>query len=418
MDSTKLLFNRINNYLNQMCNSVDEIKGNYMKRYLLRTMIKRDISINNIYRLDCQTESLIEEFFINIFIEYINEMEKILNKTRFFKNFYKKYMADSIKLANSRDFLDHSSLDAIMLPIEASLFRFFNYGESIENNKLRNKIICKIYKKINRIKISFYDFHEDLSNTYMKFKDLFNKKTYPSLNDSDRQIKELNKHIDYIFKEMFFKSSISILFVEFIRKALKENNKLIKDPNFNELKNDIYLYFVRNTGSYITVYDLLSNSYNKIRDFIKSFSDVKKKYDNISEKEESNTSFAEFVSDIIKNSDIISVLDTLHEFYYRNYKIVMLSSDEAKNISDEILFILNKLKNINFDDYIVIVDSLVHLNVNIERVWDKIKEIIQTKKSFDLSELFNEYIMGGLCNNRSRLISNPVFTKYIKGEIL
>ena len=217
---------------------------------------------------------------------------------------------------------------------------------------------------------------------------------------------------------MFFKSSISILFVEFIRKALKENNKLIKDPNFNELKNDIYLYFVRNTGSYITVYDLLSNSYNKIRDFIKSFSDVKKKYDNISEKEESNTSFAEFVSDIIKNSDIISVLDTLHEFYYRNYKIVMLSSDEAKNISDEILFILNKLKNINFDDYIVIVDSLVHLNVNIERVWDKIKEIIQTKKSFDLSELFNEYIMGGLCNNRSRLISNPVFTKYIKGEIL
>ena len=416
MDSTKLLFNRINNYLSQMCNSVDEIKGNYMKRYLLRTMIKRDISINNIYHLDCQTESLIEEFFINIFIEYVNEMEKILNKTRFFKNFYKKYMADSIKLANSRDFLDHSSLDAIMLPIEASLFRFFNYGESIENNKLRNKIICKIYKKINRIKISCYDFPEDLSNTYMKFKDLFNKKTYPSLNDSDRQIKELNKHIDYIFKEMFFKSSISILFVEFIRKALKENNKLIKDPNFNELKNDIYLYFVRNTGSYITVYDLLSNSYNKIRDFIKSFSDVKKKYDNISEKEESNTSFAEFVSDIIKNSDIISVLDTLHEFYYRNYKIVMLSSDEAKNISDEILFILNKLKNINFDDYIVIVDSLVHLNVNIERVWDKIKEIIQTKKSFDLSELFNEYIMDGLCNNRSRLISNPVFTKYIKGE--
>ncbi len=82
-----------------MCNSVDEIKGNYMKRYLLRA-IKRDISINTYY-LDCETESLIEEFFINIFSEYVNEMEKILNKTGFFKNFYKKYMADSIKLANS-----------------------------------------------------------------------------------------------------------------------------------------------------------------------------------------------------------------------------------------------------------------------------------------------------------------------------
>lgn len=415
MDSTKLLFNRISNYLNQMCNSVDEIKGNYMKRYLLRTMIKRDISIN-IYHLDCLTESLIEEFFINIFIKYVNEMEKILNKTGFFKNFYKKYMADSIKLANSRDFLDHSSLDAIMLPIEASLFRFFNYGESIEKNKLRNKIICKIYKKINRIKISFYDFHKDTSNTYMKFKDLFNKNTYPSLNDSDQQIKELNEHIDYIFKEMFFKSSISILFVEFIRKSLKANNKLIKDPNFNELKNDIYLYFVRNTGSYITVYDLLSNSFNKIQEFIDSFANIKKKCDDISEKEESKTSFVEFVSDIIKSSDIISVLETLHEFYYRNYKIVMLSSDEAKNISDEILFILNKLKNINFDDYNAMVDSLVHLNINIKRVWDKIKEIIQTKKSFDLSELFNEYIMDGLNNNSSRLISNTVFTKYIKGE--
>ena len=108
------------------------------------------------------------------------------------------------------------------------------------------------------------------------------------------------------------------------RKALEKDSKLIKDPKFNQLKEDMYLYFVRNTGSYITVYDLLSNSYNKIRDFIKSFSDVKKKYDNISEtseKAESKTLFVEFVSDIIKSSDIISVLETLHEFYYRNYKI-------------------------------------------------------------------------------------------------
>lgn len=416
MNSTKL-FNKISNYLNQMCNSVDEIKGNYMKRYLLRT-IKRDISTNTYY-LDYETESFIEEFFINIFSEYVNEMEKILNKTGFFKNFYKKYMSDSIKLANSRDFLDHSSLDAIMLPIEASLFRFFNYGESIENNKLRNKIVHKIYKKINRIKISCYDFPEDTSKTYIKFKDIFNKKTYPSLNDPDRQIKELNEYIDYIFKEMFFKSSISILFIEFIRKALKENNKLIKDPNFNELKNDIYLYFVRNTGSYITVYDLLSNSFNKIRDFIKVFADVKKKYDDISEtseKEELKTSFVESVSDIIKNSNMISVLETLHEFCYRNYKIVMLSSDEAKYISDEILLILNKLKDINIEDYNVTLSSLLHLNIIIERVWNKIKGIIQTKKSFDLSELFDEYIMDSINNNKSRLFSNPVFTKYIKGR--
>ena len=216
MGSTKFLFNRINNYLSQMCNSVDEIKGNYMKRYLLRAMIKRDISINNIYRLDCQTESLIEEFFINIFIEYVNEMEKILNKTRFFKNFYKKYMADSIKLANSRDFLDHSSLDAIMLPIEASLFRFFNYGESIENNKLRNKIICKIYKKINRIKISFYDFHEDLSNTYMKFKDLFNKKTFKTAKDAWNELKKyvIEKYTDSTKEEIIIdeqKHSIKVI---------------------------------------------------------------------------------------------------------------------------------------------------------------------------------------------------------------
>lgn len=216
---------------------------------------------------------------------------------------------------------------------------------------------------------------------------------------------------------MFFKSSISILFVEFIRKALKENNKLIKDPNFNELKNDIYLYFVRNTGSYITVYDLLSNSFNKIRDFIKVFADVKKKYNDISEtaEEESKTSFVESVSDIIKNSDMISVLETLHEFCYRNYKIVMLSSNEAKNISDEILLILNKLKKINIDDYNVTLGSLLHLNIIIERVWNKIKGIIQTKKSFDLSELFDDYIMDSINNNKSRLFSNPVFTKYIKG---
>lgn len=328
-------------------------------------------------------------------------------------------MADSIKLANSRDFLDHSSLDAIILPMEASLFRFFNYGESIESIKLRNKIIRKIYKKINRIEITCYNFHEDTFITYMKFKDLFNKKTYyPYLNNPYKQIKELNENINYVFKEMFFKTSFSILFIEFIRKTLKENNKLIKDPNFNELKNDIYLYFVRNIGSYITIYNLLSNSFNKIQEFIDAFINVKKKCDNISElsEEKLKKSFVESVSDIIKNSDMISILETLHEFCYRNYKIVMLSNDESKNISDEILFILNKLKNITIDDYNVTLDFLVRLNVKIKNIWNKIKEIIQTKKSFDLSEIFDEYIIDDINNNKSRLFSNPVFTKYIKGE--
>ena len=416
MNSTKL-FNRLRDYLKRMCDSVDEIKGNLMTRYSSRAL-KRDNFVKK-YDLDYREEIFIDDFFIKIFIKYVNEMEKILNKTGFFKNFYKKYMADSIKLANSRDFLDHSSLDAIMLPIEASLFRFFNYGESIEKNKLRNKIVRKIRKKINRIEISCscFDFGKETFETHMKFKDLFNKKTYPSLSNLHQQMTELNEFLDYIFEEMFFKTSFAILLVEFIKKALKEGSKLIKDTNFNQLKEDMYLYFVRNTGSYITVYDLLSNSYNKIRDFIKSFSDVKKKYDNISEttEEESKTSFVESVSDIIKNSDIISVLETLHEFCYRNYKIVMLSSDEAKNISDEILLILNKLKKINIDDYNVLCSSLVHLSLNVDCMWKKIKEIIQTKKSFELSELFNEYIENSINNNESRLFSNPVFRKYIKG---
>ena len=96
----------------------------------------------------------------------------------------------------------------------------------------------------------------------------------------------------------------------------------------------------------------------------------------------------------------------------------MLSSDEAKNISDEILLILNKLnklKKINIDDYNVLCSSLVHLSLNVDCMWKKIKEIIQTKKSFELSELFNEYIENSINNNESRLFSNPVFRKCIKG---
>ena len=280
MDSTKL-FNRLRDYLKRMCDSVDEIKGNLMTRYSSRAL-KRDNFVKK-YDLDYREEIFIDDFFINIFCVYVNEMAKILNKNGFFKKFYKKYIADSIKLANSRDFLNHSSLDAIMLPIEAALFRFFNYGKSIECRKLRNKIVRKIRKKINRIEISCscFDFGKETFETHMKFKDLFNKKTYPSLSNLHRQMTELNEFLDYIFEEMFFKTSFAILLVEFIKKALKEGSKLIKDTNFNQLKEDMYLYFVRNTGSYITVYDLLSNSYNKIRDFIKSFSDVKKKYDNI-----------------------------------------------------------------------------------------------------------------------------------------
>ena len=112
---------------------------------------------------------------------------------------------------------------------------------------------------------------------------------------------------------------------------------------------------------------------------------------------------------------MISTLETLHEFCYRNYKLVMLSSDESKNVSDEILFILNKLKNFNIDDYNILRGSLVHLSLNVDRMWKKIKEIIRTKKSFELSELFNEYIENIINNNESRLFANPVFRKYIKG---
>lgn len=412
MNPTKL-FNKLIDYLKRMCDSVDEIKGNYMTRYLSCAIDRNDLIKR--YDLDYRRKMFIEDFFINIFCVYVSEMEKILNKTGFFKKFYKKYMADSIKLANSRDFLDHSSLDAIMLPIEAALFRFFNYGKSIECSKLRDKTVRKIRKKINRIEISCYNFSEDTCETRMKFKDLFNKKTYPSLSDPYWHT-ELNEHFDYVFEEMFFKTSLSLLLIEFIRKALKENSKLIKDPNFKDLKEDIYLYYVRNTGSYIKVYDLLSNSFNKIKDFINVFANVKKKYDIYETSEKlSKSSFVESVANIVKDSDIISVLEILHEFCYRNYKLVMLSVDESKNVSDEILFILNKLKNINIDDYDITYSSLAHLIINVECMWDKIKEIIRTKKSFELSEAFNEYITNSINNNESHLFANPVFRKYIKG---
>lgn len=414
MNSTKL-YNKLMDYLRRMCDSIDEIKGNHMIRYSSHAF-KRDNFVKK-YDLDYKRDIFIDDFFINIFYVYVEEMEKILNKTGFFKKFYKKYMADSIKLANSRDFLDHSSLDAIMLPIEASLFRFFNYGKSIECCKLRDKTVRKIRRKINRIEVSCFNFTEDTSETYMKFKDLFNKKTYPSLSDPYWHIKELNENLDYLFEEMFFKTSFSILLVEFIREALKEDSKIIKDPNFNQLKEDIYLYFVRNTGSYVTVYDLLSKSFNKLQEFNDAFVDIKNKCDNLYKTSEklSKSLFIESITDIVKNSDIISTLETLHEFCYRNYKLVMLSSDESKNVSDEILFILNKLKNINIDDYNVVSGSLVHLCLNVDHMWKKIKEIIQTKKSLDLSELFNEYITNSINNNESRLFANPVFRKYIKG---
>lgn len=401
MNSTKL-FNRLRDYLKRMCDSVDEIKGNLMTRYSSRAL-KRDNFVKK-YDLDYREEIFIDDFFVNIFCVYVNEMAKILNKNGFFKKFYKKYIADSIKLANSRDFLDHSSLDAIMLPIEAALFRFFNYGNSIEYIKLRDKTVRKIRRKINRIEVHCYNFSEDISETYMKFKDLFNKKTYPSLSNPYLQMTELNEYLDYVFEEMFFKTSFAILLVEFIRKALEKDSKLIKDPKFNQLKEDMYLYFVRNTGSYVTVYDLLSNSFNKLQDFNDdAFVDVKKKRDDL-------------YKNIVKNSDIISTLERLHEFCYRNYKLVMLSSVKSKNVSNEILFILNKLKNADIDDYYVIRDSIFHLNMSIDHMLKKIKEIIQTKKSFELSELFNEYIENSINNNESRLFANPVFRKYIKGE--
>lgn len=414
MNSTKL-FNRLRDYLKQMCDSIDEIKGNRMT-YYSSCVFKRDNFVKK-YDLDYRREMFVDDFFVNIFFVYVDEMAKILNKTGFFKKFYKKYIADSIKLANSRDFLDHSSLDAIMLPIEAALFRFFNYGKSIECSKLRDKTVRKIRRKINRIEVRCYNFSEDTSETYMKFKDLFNKKTYSSLSDLYRRMTELNEYLDYVFEEMFFKTSFAILLVEFIRKALEKDSKLIKDPKFNRLKEDMYLYFVRNTGSYVTIYDLLSNSFNKLQEFNKTFANIKNKSDDlykVSEKA-SKSSFVENFAAVVKISDMISTLETLHEFCYRNYKLVMLSSDESKNVSDEILFILNKLKNFNIDDYNVLHGSLVHLSLNVDRMWKKIKEIIRTKKSFELSELFNEYIENIINNNESRLFANPVFRKYIKG---
>ena len=201
MNSTKM-FNRISGYINKICDTIDEIKSNHMKRYIERGM-KRDSSLVR-YEIDYQKEDFIEDFFINIFCLYITEMSKILKRIKFFKKFYKKYMADSIKLTNSRDFLDHSSLDALMLPIEAALFRFFNYGKSFDSNKLRDKIVPKIRRKIDRIEVSCYNFNENFSETHIKFKDLLKEKTYPALDNSRWKIRDFNNDIDYLFEELFF----------------------------------------------------------------------------------------------------------------------------------------------------------------------------------------------------------------------
>ena len=402
MNSTKM-FNRISGYINKMCDTVDEIKSNHMKRYIEYGM-KRDSSFVR-YEIDYQKEDFIEDFFINIFCSYITEMSKILKRIKFFKKFYKKYMADSIKLTNSRDFLDHSSLDAIMLPIEAALFRFFNYGKSFDSNKLRDKIVPKIRRKINCIELYCYNFKEDLSETCMKFKDLLKEKTYPTLDNLQCKIRKFNNNIDYLFEELFFKSAFSILFVEFIRDSLETNSKLIKDTKFDDLKQDIYLYFVRNTGSYLKVYNLLSNTFDNIQEFSDALSNLRRK---ASEKSDGN-------KDIFEKSDIISVLERFHEFCYRNYKLVALTIDESKNISDEILFILNKLRNKDLSDFNVVHGALLHLNFSVKLMLNKVNEIIKTKESLDLSSLFNEYIENSIKNNDSRLFINPVFRKHIKG---
>ena len=409
------MFNRISGYINKICDTIDEIKSNHMKRYIECGM-KRDSSLVR-YEIDYQKEDFIEDFFINIFCLYITEMSKILKRIKFFKKFYKKYMADSIKLTNSRDFLDHSSLDAIMLPIEAALFRFFNYGKSLDSNKLRDKIVPKIRRKINCIEIYCYNFKEDISETRVKFKDLLKEKTYPTLDNLRCKIGEFNNDIDYLFEELFFKSAFSILFVEFIRDSLETNSKLIKDMKFDDLKQDIYLYFVRNTGSYLKVYDLLSNTFDNIQEFSNAISNIRRKSSEKSDgdKDVFEKNFLEESKEILEKSDIISVLERLHEFCYRNYKLVTLTIDESKNISDEILFILNKLRNKDLSDFNVVHGSLLHLNFSVKLILNKVNEIIKTKESLDLSSLFNEYMENSITNNESRLFINPVFRKYIKG---
>lgn len=228
----------------------------------------KDISVNefqknrrHFYDILSKDNNVIEFFRMFYHGYLLNAIYRLCCRYDFFDTFYRFYMEDSVKLANSNNFLNHSSCDAVILPLENAIYNFLK----------DQKFVKLVLKVINRFIV------KDSKKTYLI--DNFNfKKPKIKLHKLIAKWK-MDAHYPYTeykladatLKYMAINALVSVLVYGIVSSMGK--NKCVKDNKLRLLSADINLFFTRYTTNVLTNVSIL-----------KEFTSLRDEYDNLMNK--------------------------------------------------------------------------------------------------------------------------------------
>ena len=396
--SFSYFLNAISNYIEyHEDNSEEMLYDTNTIEYFLKNLKFTDKNSDGIVLCKPESKLNYHDFILKIFLyTYLPEMDKYFRRHHIYQKFYDKYIKDSIKLARSNDFLDHSSLDAFILPLETAFYEYYNEN-FMHSNEFK---IDTPFKKYN------YKFLVYLRNI-IKFKKL----TASQLKDNTKKVTVLSKfsiydcifnsdkkfHIDtkaknYIqdfFTADMYRYAFHLLIIKFFIKDFSSKKSIIKDQNFIDLKADVNLFFSSRSTSFVISKDFLNETHVSINNI-------------------GNIPIEEFKSS----------LNRLQEFVIKNSKQDITSAKAVLNSIDSLMKITEDdykfyKSRIDRNEPLKYNESVNNILKYIENSVRYMSYIIGFKNSFIVSDLVLNQIKTRLECVKGRSYLLPDFCKHI-----
>lgn len=342
-----------------------------------------DFKNNNYYFYEQLTRNNnLIEFFRMFYHRYLlNAVYRFCKGLDIFEFFYEDYMKDYVKLANSNNFLNHSSCDAVILPLESAIYNL------LKDRRVLDEMLSDIcqFVKTDSKNVYFTD-NFDYKKSKIKLSTLLKDwKIDGGIIHAD------DKLTDFLMICMTINALVSVL-VYGVVTSFNIGEKLIEDESLRLLSGDINLYFTRYTTNILTNISIL-----------KEFASLKKQYE---EQWNKLTNGCEPDDDTLENFYFTSVkllkcLTPVSEYYFSCSKGVP-DADNTMNLIRTIIETDNRVFKAGKTDL------FIHEKVFIEefREDEKIREKVTDKVYYE-----NHMILFSLINDEVKRLINVVHNK-------
>ena len=416
-DPTDALLGSFRTYFTDISNTIDNRQRDIPFNYLCG----RDVSVSDFktssrhfYEMLSKDNNIIEFLRMLYHGYFLNAVYRFCYRYDLFDTFYRYYMENSVELANSNNFLNHSSCDAVILPLESAIYTFLKEDRNVR----------AVLKELNRFIV------KDSKKTYLV--DNFDyKKPRIKLH---KLLAKWNMDVHYTYTEyeltdttlkyMVLNALISVLIYGIVESL--SDRKYVGDKKLTLLGADINLFFTRYTTNILTNVSILKeltelkNEYGKLRDimansispdsldvykfymanfrFHKALTPVSEYYFSCTKQNDQNTENAIKLMKTIKDTDDRIFFDKDHKFINSGEFEEKFRSDEEfkKKIIDKVYYenhaILFHLVSEEVDRLVSVARNKLNFSLS-NWVFEQIGERLYARKgdSFIIPSFFYEY---------------------------